>query len=119
MENVFAKAEELADNVKTYINTRIEEVKLSAAEKSSAAMANILAGIVVATVFSFFIVFSSISLSLFLGEWMGKPWAGFLIVASLYLLAGAIVWVARGKIIRLPIMNALIQQLFKNNDEED
>jgi Putative Actinobacterial Holin-X, holin superfamily III len=118
MENAFARAEEITDNIKEYINTRIESVKLGVAEKSSAVIANLVAGAVVAVVFFFFIIFTGIALSFALGDWIGKTWAGFLIVATLYLLIGIIVWMVRGKLIRLPIMNAMIQQLFKE-DEED
>jgi hypothetical protein len=119
MVKTFARVEELADTIKDYVNTRIEAVKLSAAEKSSAVMANVLAGIIVALVFFFFIIFASIALSFGLGEWIGKTWAGFLIVAGLYLLIGIIVWTARGKIIRLPLMNAMIRQLFRNDEEDE
>ncbi|MFM6924489.1 MAG: phage holin family protein [Ferruginibacter sp.] len=119
MEKAFEKIEELADNIKQYVNNRVDAVKLTAAEKSSAIIANLIAGLIVATVFMFFIVFASIALSLLLGNWIGSTWAGFLIVAGLYLLTGMIVWTAREKIIRLPIMNALIKQLFGEEDEED
>jgi Fe2+ transport system protein B len=118
MEKTFDRVEELADTIKEYVNSRIESVKLSVAEKSSAVIANVVAGIIVALVFFFFIIFASIALSFGLGEWIGKTWAGFLIVAGLYLLLGIVVWAARGKIIRLPLMNAIIQQLF-NKEEED
>ena len=119
MEKTFARVEELADTIKEYVNTRIDSVKLSAAEKSSAVIANVLAGLIVALVFFFFIIFASIALSFGLGEWIGKTWAGFLIVAFLYLLAGIVVWAARGKIIRLPIMNALIRQLSGNDEDNE
>jgi hypothetical protein len=118
MENVFAKVEELAVNLKEYINTRIEKAKLKAAEKTSHIVANAVVAVLVAVVLLFFIAFASIALALFLGEWTGKEWAGFLIVAGIHLLAGVIVWMARERLIRIPIMNALIHQLFKN-DEED
>lgn len=119
MEKTFARVEELADTIKEYVNTKIESVKLSAAEKTSAVIANVLAGIVVALVFVFFVIFASVALSLGLGEWIGKTWAGFLIVAGLYLLIGIIVWTGRGKIIRLPLMNAMIRQLSGNEEEEE
>ena len=35
MEDTFAKAEELAEHVKEYINNRMDSVKLNSAEKSS------------------------------------------------------------------------------------
>lgn len=119
MEKAFAKVEELVETVKEYVNTRIEAAKLSIAEKSSAVIANVIAGFIVAGVFMFFIVFSSIALAFGLGEWIGKTWAGFLIVALLYLMIGIIVWFARNKLIRLPLMNAFIKQLFGETDEED
>lgn len=118
MEKTFEKAENLAGSIRDYVNTRIEYVKLTTAEKSAAVIANLIAGFIIAVFFIFFIVFVSISLSIGLGEWIGKPWAGFLIVAFIYLLVGVIVWAARGTIIQLPVMNALIQQLF-TKDEED
>jgi Putative Actinobacterial Holin-X, holin superfamily III len=119
MEKAFAKVEELADTVKDYVNTRIEAVKLNAAEKTSAVIANVLAGLVVVTFFMLFFLFGSIALAFGLGEWIGKTWAGFLIVAGLYLLIGIVVWTARVKIIQLPVMNALIKQLFGEENEED
>ena len=119
MENAFARAEELVGNIKAYFDSRIESIKLSIAEKTSRVIANLVAGIIVIFIFFLFIVFAGIALSFFLGSWIGNTWAGFLIVAGLYLIMGIIVWAGRGKLIRLPVMNALIKQLFRNDDEED
>ena len=119
MEKAFAKVEELAHTIKEYVNTRIDAVKLNAAEKSSAVIANVVAGLIVAAVFMLFVLFSSIALAIGLGDWIGKTWAGFLIVAGLYLLIGIVVWTARVKIIQLPVMNALIKRLFGQDNEED
>lgn len=119
MEKTFAKVEDLASTVKEYADSRIEAVKLHVAEISSALMANVIAGVIVAMVFIFFIIFGSVALALGLGIWIGNMWIGFLIVAFLYLLVGAIVWKARIKLIQIPIMNAFVSQLFNNNHEED
>ena len=118
MEKLFTKIENLAGSVKEYVNTRIESVKLNAAEKSSAVIANAIAGVVVAVVILFSMGLASVALSIVLGLWIGNLWAGFLVVASIYLLIGLVAWAAREKWIRLPVMNALIRQLFKE-DEED
>ncbi len=119
MESAFAKAEELAGTIKEYVNTKIESAKLNAAEKSSAIIANTIAGLVASVVFILFMAFCGIALSLSIGAWLGKLWAGFLIVAFLYLLIAMIIWFARGKIIRLPIINALIRQLFNTPDDDE
>lgn len=118
MEKLFSKIEALTGSVKEYVNARIESVKLNAVEKSSVVISNAIARMMVAVVFIFFIGLASVALSIILGEWIGKAWAGFLVVAGLYLLIGVLVWVGKEKLIRLPVMNALIRQLF-NNDEKD
>ena len=117
MEKVFSKVEELADNAKEYINTRIESIKLNAAEKSSVIIANGVAKVVTAIFFLFFLGLASIALSFLVGEWIGRLWAGFLVVAGFYLLIGVIIWFARERLIRVPVMNALIHQLFLHDEE--
>lgn len=120
MEKTFAKVEELADHVKEYVNNRIASVKLSIAEKTSAVLSNIIAMIIVLTVFVFFIVFAGIALAFVFAKLTGEYYWGFLIVAGIYLLIGILVWTLKERLIRLPIMNGILQQLFKEeNDEQD
>jgi divalent metal cation (Fe/Co/Zn/Cd) transporter len=117
MEKAFSKIGEMTDNIREYINTRIEAVKIRSAEKISALIANAMAGLVVVLVMFFFVLFAGMALAFVVGAWIGKIWAGFLIVAFIFLLAGIIIWTARGKLIRLPLMNAIIRQF--NNEEDD
>jgi Putative Actinobacterial Holin-X, holin superfamily III len=119
MEKTFAKVEDLATTLKEYADSRMEAVKLQVAEKSSAIMANIIAGIAVAMLFVFFTIFASMALAVGLGVWIGKMWVGFLIVAFLYLVIGALVWKSRVKFIQFPMMNFFIAQLFNNEHGKD
>ena len=120
MSDVFEKAEELAGHVKEYVNLKVDAVKLTVAEKTSSLVANLAAGIVVAVMILFVVIFASIAGAIALSEWLANPWAGFLIVAGIYLLIGIITWAGRGRLIRFPVMNAIIQQLYSNdNDKED
>ena len=118
MEKAFASAEELLVTIKEYVNTRIEIIKLNAAEKISGIVANLLTVVIVTVIFLFFIGLASIGLAIVIGEWIGKAWAGFFIVSSLYLLVGIVLWTARKRIFQMPVMNALIQQIFKNDGED-
>jgi Flp pilus assembly protein TadB len=117
MEKAFAKVEELAGTLKVYINSRIESVKLNAAEKSSQVLANVLAGLAVAVVFLCCFIFGSLALAFILGALIGQIWAGFLAVAILHLLLAMVMWVSRERILRLPLMNGFINQLFKPHEE--
>jgi hypothetical protein len=118
MNDTFEKLEGLTDHVKEYINTRVELTKLRLAEKTSLVIGNLIAVIIVVLLFLFFIVFGSFAGAWALSDWIGKPYSGFLIVAGFYLLLGIIVWIARGKLIRFPVMNAIIRQLQKKDVDD-
>lgn len=117
MEKIFTHAGEFVENAKEYAENQVDMVKLTVAEKSSALFANMVAGLLAVLVFFLVIIFSGIALALGLGALLGKLWAGFLIVAGTYLLLGIVIWSIREKLIRIPVMNALIKELFK--DDED
>jgi hypothetical protein len=119
MEDTFARVEDLATHVKEYVNNRIASVKLSAAEKSSKLLANIIAMAAVVMVFVFFVVFASIALAYVFAKITGEYYWGFLIVSGIYLLLGTMVWILKEKILRLPIMNAMLQHLFKDNETDN
>lgn len=117
MENTFAKVEEMAEHVKEYVNNHITSAKLSIAEKTSGVLSNIIAVAIVLMVFVFFLVFSSVALAFVFAKLTGEYYWGFLIVAGIYLLFGVLVWVLRVRLLKLPIMNAILQQLFKDEEE--
>lgn len=119
MNDTFDKLEGLSDHVKEYINTRVELTKLHLAEKTSLIISNLIAVTIVVLLFLLVIVFGSIAAAWALSDWIGKPFSGFLIVSGFYLLLGIIVWIARGKLIRFPVMNAIIMQLQKKDEDNE
>ncbi len=119
MEKTFAKIDELGSHVKEYMNNRIDSVKLSAAEKGSKLMANMITIALSILVFGLFVLFISFALAFALAKATGELYWGFLIVSGLYLFLGTFVFLFREKLLRLPILNALLKQLFKGDHEED
>jgi uncharacterized membrane protein YbhN (UPF0104 family) len=119
MAEEFTKIESLLEQVKAYVNTRIDRFKLSLAEKTSSIIAMLAAGVVAILVFVFFLVFGGIAAALALGQWTGHNWLGFLIMAVVYLLLAVFVWVGRRRLIQVPVMNAMIRNLFNDEEEED
>jgi uncharacterized membrane protein (DUF2068 family) len=117
----YIKFENLIDHTKEYVNTRIDKAKLTVAEKTSEVVAHLIARAVVSLVFIFCLLFASVAAAYGAGLWLGKVWLGFLLVAAAYFLLGWIVWAAKERLIRIPLMNMIIHQLFKNDtdDEED
>ena len=117
MEKIVTGIERLAESAREYADAKIEYTKLAVAEKTALVAANTIAGFIVIMVLGLFATFLAIGIALLIGEWIGHMWAGFLIVAGICLLKAVIIWTARKRIIQLPVMNALIKQLFA--DEED
>jgi len=115
MDNILTQLQHLAEEVKQYVNVRIDLVKVTFAEKASAIIANSVATIISVVIFLFFLFFASAGLALFLSSIIGKSYAGFLIVAGIYLAVGLVIWYSRAKLIQIPIMNSIIRQLFDDN----
>jgi Putative Actinobacterial Holin-X, holin superfamily III len=113
-------AETFVDQVKDYLNTRLAQLKLSFAEKTSKVVAVMIAVVMSALVFFLFLVLVSVAGAIAIGQWLENYWLGFLIIAGVILLAGFILWVSKDSWLRKPIMNALIKAMFdKDEDEKD
>jgi hypothetical protein len=118
MENIVSQLQHLADEVKSYVNVRIDLLKLNVAETASSIIANTMAKVISGIIFLFFLLFGSIALSLFLSSVIGNSYSGFLIVSGIYLALGLLIWYTRKRFIQAPIMNAIIRQLFSENGKE-
>jgi len=119
MKETLEKLEGLTDHVKEYVNTRVELTKLRIAEKTSLIIGDLIAGGIVILFFLLVLMFGSIAGAWALSDWIGTRYSGFLIVAGIYLLLGIIVWIARGRFIRFPVMNAIIKKLHQGDEEEE
>ena len=119
MNDLFSEMEDITSQVKDYIHTGIDRIKLKTAEKTSLVVANIIAVAIVSIVFLLFLVFISVAGAYAISGWIGRPGAGFLIISIIYFLLGIIIWKGRERIIRVPVMNHILAQLFKNKDEDE
>lgn len=119
MSESFKQFESLADQLRAWVNTRVAQVKLSVAEKVSKLAATMMALLLSALVFFLFLVLITVSASLLIGDWLGHMWLGFLIMAFVVLLLGWIIWAARERLLRLPMLNAFIKALFEEEEEGD
>jgi hypothetical protein len=118
MNDTFEKIEGLTDHVRSYVKTRIELAKLDIAEKISLVVGNLIAAMVVMILLLFILVFGSFAGAWALGEWLDSTALGFLIVAGFYSLLAIIIWFARARFIRFPVMNAIIRQLSKKDKDD-
>ena len=120
MEQEFNNTESFVGQVKEYLNTRLAQLKLSFAEKTSKVVAIMIAAVVSALVFFLFLVLISVAGAIAIGQWVENYWLGFIIMSAIVLFAGFVLWISKDSWLRKPIMNALIRVMFdKDEDEKD
>ncbi len=82
----FLKIDELIDTVTEYVKVKMELIKLNMIEELSGIISQLIALTLILTVFTFFLFFGSITLSLFLNDIWHSPYLGYLAVTTFYLL---------------------------------
>jgi hypothetical protein len=110
------KWESLTDNLKSYVNTQIELLKLQLTEKVSAAGSTIFSSVLLVLTAISCIFFLSCWAALYLSARIGDTYSGFAIVGGFYLLVSLILVMSRKQLLVTPIRNQLIKVLFKKED---
>lgn len=111
MENQTSSIESLWDRVRSYIETRIELIKLKAIDKSSSAISGIVSTIVVVLICMVFLMLLNFGIAFLLGELLGKVYYGFFVLAAIYGITGLVLYSSREKILKTPIVNSMIKKM--------
>ena len=121
MENIAEKTfAELKQDISTYVELRLELLKLSTYERVAKTMAVFSYGIVLILLAFFTMLFLFLALGFFLGELLGSMALGFVLVVGMYLLLFGIIIFFKKKIMS-KVMNEIIIAMMskdeKNNEE--
>lgn len=103
--------ESLFNRTKDYVDNRLELYKLKAIDKTSAIASNIALGVALFVVFFIFFVVLNIGIALLIGDLIGRSYAGFLILAGIYAIAGIILFKGRKKIFKSPVSAMIIRKI--------
>lgn len=103
--------------MRAYVEQEIESAKLTAAEKISIATSSVMTGFILALLAGLVFLFCSIALAFFLGSVFESVPLGFLSVAGIYLLVLLLVYIFRKRFITDKIVEAVIQFLFDDEEE--
>lgn len=93
------------DQIKKYVNLKIDIVLVSISSKLSNAAAYFVFALILGFIFLFISLFLSLSLSTWLAEILGMPGLGNLIVSAIYIIIGILVFIYRKPLILDPISN--------------
>lgn len=107
----------LTENVKDYINLRIDLFKLVVTEKISRMVSAFLIAVVFFILAMFMLLFLSLAFMFWFGEVAGPTWVGALIVTALYILAGIVVYWKRHQIFLNPLVTQITKVLMEEEEE--
>ncbi|HRF75225.1 MAG TPA: phage holin family protein [Chitinophagales bacterium] len=112
--NLSENLNEAIDDVKEYVNLRMQLIQLNVTEKVSIGLAGLIAGGIALILFVLCFIFGSFALAYLLGNVLHNTAAGFGVMAGFYLLLGIIMLkVGKGKL-RITLINSFIKQ-FSND----
>ena len=118
MENIAEKTfAELKEDISTYVELRLELLKLNTYERVAKTMAVFSYGIVLILLAFFTILFLFLALGFFLGDLLGIMALGFVLVVGMYLLLFGIIIFFKKKITS-KVMNEIIIAMM-SKDEKD
>ena len=103
--------EKLIERFEHYVLKSFELSKLKILKVSVILFTNIISYSAVVVILLLFVLFSSIGLSLLLGEFLGKLSYGFFIVSAFYLLVFIITYFFLYQWIRKPLANSIIKKV--------
>ena len=110
MENTTNSIESLLEKIKNYVETSINLLKLKAIDKSATFLSIVIDYLIAFLMFGIFIILLNIGLALLIGEWLGKAYYGFFIMAVLNALIGFIL-LKNNKWIKTPLTNTMVKKL--------
>jgi ABC-type glycerol-3-phosphate transport system permease component len=112
--------ETLSENVKDYVQTRIDLIKLKTVDKASTAITSTIVSIATAILGLFIILFLSFAAAYGVAELTGKTYIGFLVVSGFYMLLLFFIHVFKEKLITVPLINVMLDKFYwKEEDRKE
>lgn len=108
------KLDGITENLKDYVSTNYELIKLQATERTSVIGSGIISTIIIVIIGLLFFFALSLGVSFYLSALIGDTFSGFLIVAGFYLLLTLILYFGRKKLLETPIREKIIQKILKD-----
>jgi len=108
----------LSDNVKEYVNLKLEYYKLAATEKASQLVTSLMITIVIFILVMLILFFLSFAFILWWGEYIGPSYVAALIVVGFYLVVGVLVYLLRYPLFINPLVSSISNTILEDPDNE-
>jgi len=110
---------DFADDVKEYINVRLQIIGLNVTEKVAFALSNFITNGLSIILLLIMVVFLSLGGAFWLGTLVENTALGFVLMGAFYLFVFILIRYFLSKGIKAIIMNILIRDLTNDNDDDD
>jgi len=104
---------EMIGYAQSHVNDRIELAKLEAAERSAKVASSSITVALLTFIFMMAVVFGSVALGLFIGEWIDSYSYAFLIIFGGYVVLGIIIAIFRKALVTNPVLTIIIKSMYK------
>ncbi|MCX6283769.1 MAG: phage holin family protein [Bacteroidetes bacterium] len=107
----------LTENMKDYINLRIDYVKLLLTEKIARLASFFLLSVIFFILGMFLVLFISFAFVFWYGEEVGPTYVGALIIVAFYIILGLSIFGLRNKLFINPLVKRLAKIIMEEEDE--
>lgn len=111
------KVDKLIGHVIECAETRFDLVAIDIQDKVSELLASMAALALVGMLMGFVVLLLSIGAAMYLSEYFDSGFMGFIVLAAFYLVVAIVAWVLRRRLVKLPVINAVLRKI--NFHEED
>lgn len=118
MSSFFNNISSIPNDVVEYVNLQKDLVKLQITEKSTNIISKVITYIILAVVGVFMLICVTIGGALAINESFNNTYAGFFIVAGIYLLLGIVMYASRKALITNKIADIITNILINDEDEK-
>lgn len=106
-------AESFLSKVEEYVDATVELFRLRLIAKCADIISSAITKLVLGFIFGAFILMLSIVTALWIGDWIGYPYSGFLVLAGFYGFLGCAGCIFRSQWIQNSSSNAIIKKMLK------
>ena len=111
METTSNSIESLLESVEAYGKTTYELSKLKALDATTTVASSLISRLIIIILTMLFVFVLSMGIALMIGDFMGKTYYGFLIVAAFYLIAVIIANYSLDNVVKKSIGRLIISQM--------
>jgi len=119
MDDLGKRIKNVTHELKDYIETRLELTLLNIGDHVTHLIGRSIQSLIGYTILGIGLVFGIIALSIYLGEILNKPWAGYAIVSAPFIIVGLIFVVLKPKSLVKKIQDQILAEFIDSLNESD